>query len=235
MVPSGDSSGARPLTRRITLADRQPLASGSTRAVYVHPGDADLLIKVMRPDIIEKRYGKGRRWYKAPRRYHHFISYLREVREEIALRAQYGGRHPKSLQTVVGFVETDLGLGLVVEAVKGRGGGLAPPLPTVIGEGRFDAKAKADLQACLAELLELPIVIGDLHAANVVYAWTEEHGDHFVLIDGIGCKTLIPVNRMSRIINRYSKRRMFERLMASVARKSAAAAALPQRLSQAAE
>jgi len=229
--------GWRFVTRTFVLSDRKPLASGSTRAVYVHPEDQDLLIKVMRADIIEKRYGTGRPWYKRQRRYRHFISYLREVREEIALRAQCGGRHPKCLQKVVGFVETDLGLGLVVEAVRAKGGALAVPLPTLISEGRFDGQARAALDDCLAELLELPVVIGDLHGANLVYAWSEEHGNHFVLIDGVGCKTLIPVNRLSRIINRYSKRRMFERLMAKVDASAAKAASAAQRppLSQAAE
>lgn len=225
------------MTRTFALSDRKPLASGSTRAIYVHPDDADLLIKVMRPEIIDQRYGSGRPWYKGQRRYRHFISYLREVREEIALRAQCGGRHPKCLQKVVGFVDTDLGLGLVVEAVRDKGGALAVPLPKLIQQGRFDDRAQADLEACLAELLDLPVVIGDLHGANLVYAWNEEHGNHFVLIDGVGCKTLIPVNRLSQMINRYSKRRMFERLMTRV-RASAArapATALQPAVSHAAE
>ena len=67
--------------------------------------------------------------------------------------------------------------------------------------------------ACLDELIELPVVLADLHTANFVYAWSEEHGDHFVLIDGIGCKNLIPFNRLSPLVNRYSKRRRIQRFM----------------------
>jgi hypothetical protein len=206
------------LTRPIALSGLQPLATGSTRAVHVHPDDPDLLIKVMLPSIIEKRYGAGRRWYKSQRRYRHFISYLREVREEIALRAHCGGEHPKCLQKIAGFVDTDMGFGLVVEAAKSRDGQLAQALPDLIKAGRFDAKMKADLDDCLADLMRLPVVLGDLHPGNLVYAWSAQHGDHFVLIDGIGCKTLIPVNRLSQGINRYSKRRMFAKLLAGVER-----------------
>jgi hypothetical protein len=208
----------------IILAGRTPLASGSRRHVYLHPTDGDLLIKVIRRDTMEKYYGRGRPWYKLTRRYRHLVSYLREVREQIALRAQTEA-HPACLQKIVGFADTDLGFGLVVEAAKDRHGRLAPALPRLIEEGRFDDAVRADLEACLNELLESPVILADLHGANLVYAWNETRGNHFVLIDGIGCKTLIPVNRMSRLVNHHSKRRMIDRLMAAVDRMLAQAAA----------
>lgn len=194
----------------IILANQTPLASGSTRYVYVHPDDASLLIKVVRADAIEKRYGRGRPWYKVTRRYRHFISYMREVREQIALRAQRQD-HPACLQKITGFVDTDLGFGLVVEAARDKQGQLAPTLPRLIDEGRFDAAARSHLESCFAELMQLPIILADIHGNNFVYAWREERGHHFVLIDGVGCKNFIPLNRISAI-NRYTKRRCIERL-----------------------
>jgi PhoP regulatory network protein YrbL len=208
----------------IKLGGRVPVASGSTRDVYVHPDDASLLIKVVPAGVIEKRYVRGRPWYKTPRRYRHFMNYLREVREQIALRA-LSSAHPPSVQRIVGFAETDLGFGLVVEAAKDRQGKLAPTLEQLIAEGRFDAAARADLVACLDELIGLPIVVADLHFRNFVYAWSEERGDHFVLIDGIGCKNLIPLNRLSRLVNRYSKRQRVQYLMSKIDKALARAAA----------
>lgn len=194
------------VTHQIQLAHLKPLASGSARDVYVHPQDTDLLIKVIRHDAIEKRYGNGRPWYKTTRRYRHFISYLREIREEIALRAS-GASHPACLQKIVGFADTDLGFGLVVEAAKDRHGNLAPTLPQLIESGSFDAKVRADLESCLNGLIAAPVILADVHGANLVYAWDVENGNHFVLIDGIGSKTLIPLHRMSRHINAYAKRK----------------------------
>src|SRR5262245_54956982 len=115
----------------IKLADRVPVASGSTRDVYLHPDDGSLLIKVVPAGVIEKRSCPGRPWYKTPRRYRHFMTYLREVREQIALRAQ-SKTHPPSMQKIFGFAETDLGFGLVVEAAKDRQGKLAPTLERLI-------------------------------------------------------------------------------------------------------
>jgi PhoP regulatory network protein YrbL len=215
----------------IELGNRVPVASGSTRDVYLHPGDDSLLIKVVPAGVIERRYVRGRAWYKTPRRYRHFMTYLREVREQIALRA-LSKTHPPSLQKIVGFADTDLGFGLVVKAVRDRQGRLAPTLEQLLAEGRFDATARADLEACIGELMDLPIVLADMHIANFVYGWSEEHGDHFVLIDGIGCKNLIPFNRLSCWVNRYSKGRRVQRLMRSVddlAAQAAAAGAAPQR------
>jgi PhoP regulatory network protein YrbL len=214
----------------IELGNKVPIASGSTRDVYLHPHDNGLLIKVVPAAVIEKRYVRGRPWYKTPRRYRHLMTYLREVREQIALWAQTR-THPRCVQKIVGFVNTDLGFGLVVEAVKDRQGRLAPTLERLLVEGRFDAAARADLEACIAELMELPIVLADMHIANFVYGWSEEHGDHFVLIDGIGCKNLIPFNRLTPLVNRYSKSRRVQRLMSSVddlAAQAAAARTAPQ-------
>lgn len=200
------------MPHQIKLSLLKPLASGSARDVYAHPQDPDLLIKVIRRDAIEQRYGSGRPWYKTTRRYRHFVSYLREIREEIALRAT-GDVHPALLQKIVGFADTDLGFGLVVEAAKDHDGKLAPTLPQVIASGAFDAKVRADLEACLEGLIASPVVLADVHGANLVYAWDAENGDHFVLIDGIGSKTLIPLHRMSRYINTYAKRKLAEKTL----------------------
>lgn len=212
--------------RMIKLSHLQPLASGSTRDVYLHPQDPDLLIKVIRRSAIEKRYGKGRPWYKLTRRYRHFISFFREIREEIALRA-VTDQHPASLQEIIGFAETDLGFGLVVAAAKDRNGELAPTLPELIARGEFNAESKAALEHCLKELLESPIVLADLHGGNLVYAWSPEHGDHFVVIDGIGCKTLIPIGSMSKRLVRISKQRRIDRLWINIDKEIARSAPQP--------
>lgn len=202
----------RSVAERIQLAHRKPLASGSARDVYAHPDDPDLLIKVIRKTAIAKRYGSGRPWYKFTRRSKHFISYLREIREEIALQAVLD-EHPLCIQKVIGFADTDLGFGLVVKAAKDRAGNIAPTLPSLIESGRYDAHVRAALVTCLDGLVAAPIVLADVHGHNLVYAWDAKHGDYFVLIDGIGSKTLIPIHAMSARINAYAKRRLVQKVL----------------------
>jgi hypothetical protein len=199
------------------LKDAEIIAAGHTRDVYRHPDDASLLIKVIRPSAIETRYGRGAPWYKFKRRrYAHLISYLREVREQIAVHAA-GGPHPAFLQKIVGFVETDIGMGLVVEAVRAADGASAPTVAELAAQGRLDPARLAALNRFLDEMVNSPVIVADLNPFNVVYGRGASGVDHFVLIDGIGHKNLIPLERMSVRVNRWSKARKADRFRQMVA------------------
>ena len=204
------------------LKDAEIIAAGHTRDVYRHPDDAALLIKVIRPSAIEQRYGRGAPWYKFKRRrYRHLIAYLREVREQIAVQA-VGGAHPPFLQKIVGFVETDMGMGLVVEAVRAADGTSAPTVAELAGQGALDPARLADLDRFLEEMVNSPVIVADLNPYNVVYGRATSGADHFVLIDGIGHKNLIPLERMSAQVNRWSKVRKADRFRQMVAARLAA-------------
>ena len=201
----------------IRLKDAEIIAAGHTRDVYRHPDDASLLIKVIRASAIATRYGRGSPWYKFKRRrYAHLISYLREVREQIAVHA-IGGPHPRFLQKIVGFVETDMGMGLVVEAVRAADGSSAPTVAALAAEGALDEVRLAALDRFLDEMVNSPVIVADLNPFNVVYGRGADGVDHFVLIDGIGHKNLIPLERMSARLNRWSKVRKGDRFRQMVA------------------
>lgn len=202
----------------LVLKDAEVVAAGNTRNVYRHPDDPSLLIKVIRPSAIEQRYGRGAPWYKYKRRrYRHLIAYLREVREHIAVHA-VGDRHPHFLQKIVGFADTDMGLGLVVEAVKARDGSFAPTLIDLARQGRVDRTVLDKLDDFLEQMIHSPVIVADLNPFNVVYGYAPDWGDHFVLIDGVGHKNIIPLERMSMFINRWGKTRKAERLRAQIER-----------------
>lgn len=189
---------------KILLKDVAPVASGSIRDVYRHPQDPGLLIKVVRLSTLDAKFGNGRPWYKLmQRRYRHLISYLREIREHIAQHAM-GSEHPYFLQRIVGLAETDLGLGLVVEAAFGRDGNYAPTVGKLVKRGPLAPYVQARLDRFLEDVVNSTVIIADFHLNNVVYAYSPEYGDHFVLIDGVGHKTLIPLERASRHLNRWS-------------------------------
>jgi hypothetical protein len=208
----------------IRLKDAKIIAAGRTRDVYRHPDDPTLLIKVIRPSAIEQRYGRGAPWYKFKRRrYRHLIAYLREVREQIAVHAA-GEGHPPFLQKIVGFAETDLGMGLVVEAVRGADGDFAPTVADLAREGRLDPGRRAALDRFLDEVVVSPVIVADLNPFNVVCGLAPDGSEHFVLIDGIGHKNLIPLERMSARINRWSKARKVDRFREMVAARVAGAA-----------
>ncbi len=199
------------MDQTIKLKDTQPLAQGRMRYIYAYPGDPGLIIKVIRPDVIDQRWGSGQPWYKASRRFRQYISYMREIAEYVATHARYGRNLPFA-QQVVGFAETDLGLGLVLKAVLGKDGSLAPSVTTMIANGTFDDDAERALQQFIHDLLESDLIVADLHGGNIVYAYNEQRGHHFVMIDGLGQSSILPFKSLFRTFNRRSKLRHIARL-----------------------
>lgn len=209
-------------TTPLRLTDREPLARGRSRLVYGHPANPALIVKVIRPDVIDARFGSGAAWYKRRRRFGRFISYIREVQEYVAVWSAHD-ESPPFLQKVYGLVETDLGLGLVTSAARSEDGGLAPSLSELMRDGGFDRDAAGRLEEFFDRLLDCAVIVSDLNPGNLVYAHTPEHGRHFVLIDGLGNNNIWPLKILSRWVNRRSKLGRIRYLKAKIAKRLAQA------------
>lgn len=172
-------------------------------------------MKVIRPEVIERRWGKGSAWYKRWRRVGRFVAVQREVEEYLACHHRNGRRLP-FVQQVFGFEETDLGLGFVTEALRSRQGGIAPSLGALLRSGRYDARVRDAFEKFAADFESSDVVIGDFSAENIVLAWDAEHGERFVLVDGLGCSTFIPLKSWCQVANRWSKRRQLARVRAQL-------------------
>lgn len=187
------------------------MARGHTRLVYEHPSDRDLLIKVFRPEVIDERWGSGQPWYKARRRFRQYVLYMREISEFVAAYAAHGSS-PDFLQEVTGLVDTDLGLGLVLKAVRGKDGELAPTIMDMLLAGVFDDEAEKALEDFIRKMFGSDVIVADLHEGNLVYAWEKEKGHRFVMIDGLGQSNIIPFKSIFPSLNRRAKIRYLERL-----------------------
>jgi hypothetical protein len=197
----------------ISLKDRQPAAEGRQRYVFIHTTDPDLVIKIIRPDAIGRAWGK---WYKLRRSYGQYLSYMREIGEYVTTHAREGGS-PRFVQKVRGLVETDMGLGLVLDAVRGKDGALAPSLRSMLREGTFDQAAAQALETFFTELTASDVIASDLNGGNIVYAYDEGEGHRFVMIDGLGQHNLIPLKRVSRVLNVKGKVRRIAKLRRQIA------------------
>jgi len=198
----------------------EPLASGRMRLVFRHPKQPEWLVKVIRPDAIDERWGSGLRWYKFNRRFRQYISFIREIEEYVAAYSKHGRSLP-FLQKVIGLEDTDYGLGLVLEAAMDSSGNLAPTLWRMVRDNNFHAEAQLALEEFFEQILASDVVIADLHPGNLVYACKQEGGNHFVMIDGLGVSTLIPFKSFSKRLNRRSKIRRIGRLRQRIAEKLA--------------
>ena len=173
------------------------------------------MIKVLRPERAEwyaiQRFGLLQK----RRRYRGLSGFLQEIREQFAVHAAEGRPSPH-LQNIVGLVDTDRGFGVVIEALRGRDGGYAPTLASLVKEGRFDAAARRDLDIFFEWLLRSPLVVTDLTWGNLLYAHAEG-ADRFVLIDGVGESAALPLRSLFDAINRRSKRGRIRALLAKIA------------------
>jgi len=175
------------------------------RLVFRHPHDRSLLIKVIRPEVIAKRWGEDRQWYKMRRRYGHYVSYVRECEEYIAGCAGHDGPLPFA-QKIVGFVTTDLGLGLVMEAVLGEDGQLAPTLASLVKGREIGPQLRSEIDSFLDDLIASSLIVADLNPTNIVRGTAPGGGHRFVVIDGLGLSTVLPF-KLIPAINRASKRK----------------------------
>jgi hypothetical protein len=196
----------------LTLTHLQPLATGNIRAIYQHPLHADLLVKTIRAEAIARRWDAPGRWIKRMPRARHYVGFVRELKEYIALQARAPHGSPP-IARITGIVETDLGLGLVCEKVVTPDGSLAPSLHAIYRRnGGASEWTDVALDRLLEELLRDNVIVGDLHAGNIVYGSDSRGGPRLVLIDGFGEKNVLPRNSMSRWLNRHNTLRLFRRM-----------------------
>jgi hypothetical protein len=201
----------------LTLSTAEPIAVGHLRSVYQHPAHANELVKVMRADAVATRWNASGRWHKRLPRTRHFVQYLRELKEFIVARA----RAPEvdvPIARMIGVVDTDLGLGLISEKVVGADGALAPTLAVLYSRSGFTPAIDEALATFLAGLLDGNVIVGDMHAWNIVYGSDSRGGPRLVMIDGFGEKHAIPISSMSRAVNRYRTNRLHKRMLAQLER-----------------
>lgn len=197
----------------LPLADREPVAVGGRRLIFEHPDDPALLVKVLRPDRVQERLP----WRYRFKRYGRLEECMQEIRETIALWAA-NGRVPKHVQPVVGFAETDLGFGLCCVAIRDRDNRLAPSVADLVRSGRYDGTASASVDELKGWLVDAPVVLRDLHPGNVVVHEPEPGRATAVLVDGMGERTLIPVNGAIPALNRLRKKRQIAKFDAMMDR-----------------
>jgi hypothetical protein len=200
------------------LKDAPVLAMGLVRKIYQHPDNDDWLVKVVRTDTAEVNDPP---WYKGSSRHGIYVDLVREIDEYIAIRSRHDGPLP-CIQQVHGLAETDQGLGLVVEKLRGPDGGLAPTIHAVVSRNGFTAELRREFEEHLALLNRLNIVATNFGSQNVVRATCAQPGDRLVLVDGLGEKTRFPLSSYVPLVNRIGNRRRWQRTFDELERIDAA-------------
>lgn len=195
--PNENSTKDTPQGSPPALHLSQPLAVGRKRVVYAHPHDAGLVIKCFKP---ESSRSEGIR------------AYLRELREYFYLIDQRPDL-AHLMARPMAVVATNHGLGMVYSKACDDSGNLAMKLTKVVQSGNFDDHARKALIHFLEHYRASPLLIGDMHTGNVVYAYSQSLGWHFCFVDGIGDKTFIPLSRWFGLVRRSRKRKGIRKVL----------------------
>ncbi|GFE64566.1 YrbL family protein [Litoreibacter roseus] len=171
------------------------LARGSVREVYERPGFPDQIIKVLRKETLSSFHRKTglHGWLRRARLEGPYGYLKREYKAYLTavLRAERLGR-TLPIAHMGPLIHTDRGIAQCLEKIVGPDGQLGPTLLNVVTSGDFDKAKLAALNEFKDDIYTLQVVARDLNAKNVV--WGVNRGDpRFLLIDGFGDTTLIPM------------------------------------------
>ena len=142
------------------------------------------------------------------RRFHYYWFIVNELEEFIYSRQEkMDGLH--YLQMFSGFEDTNLGLGVVVEAVLREDGTLGETLHDLLESDRYDDQIKTALDEIIEWINSSYLIIRDLSTKNIV--WNEKEG-HFVIIDGLGARRLPSLRSFSQKYNQRANRKRTAKL-----------------------
>lgn len=190
----------------LQLQAHKPIATGKTRYIYEFPGKPELLVKVHRPVSAPDGASRFKQWYaKAEDRFVYKTGYIREL--NIYLDSRYGQKDPmvEHIAPIGGFVDTDMGIGLVVSAVRDKHGNLAPTLDDLLKQQRMNPSRIEKVKAVLDKIDQSGLVLGDLNFGNLVLEQTADGSEDFYLIDGLGERTFIPIQSFSNWVRKKRK------------------------------
>lgn len=187
----------------VPLSGLSPIARGQESDVYERPGKPSQLVKVHREKRITALTTSPRlrdriRVRTASGPYRNFLRVYQSYLDAVMQAGRIG--RPPPLPQLRGFVQTDRGLGLVIQKIRSADGQMAPTLKRLRREGALEPEVIQALNRFACDLYAFNIVATDLRYGNLVYE-TYKGRSRIVMIDGFGSRTLIPVRSWSRRLN----------------------------------
>lgn len=194
----------------LKLEQQAPLAEGGNRLVFVHPDDSNRCIKVAHPKVTlaAKRARKGFKGRLKPASSFDDNAEEWRVMQRLQRSVPDIGEH---IPHCDGFVETDLGPGLVSKLVRSDNGDVALPLKMVVWENGLTDQLAGALNTLEAFWVERAVPSRALILHNVIVE-QRENGAHLWVIDGIGSSDFWPFARWSKTLGRSKAQRKIDDL-----------------------
>ena len=184
----------------ITLSNIPPLGSGEDRVVYPHPERPDLCIKIPQRSLDNLNI-KGMRdtiFYLSRICRKESLDYnFVDVRYAERLERRKDGNMFQHIPRCYGFVETDLGVGVVWQRIQDFDGKPCTTLKDIKHRGQPLTAEERDklwmaLQAFFSWQLDHGIMLREMAYTNIMICRLNENEIRLYHIDAIGCADLIP-------------------------------------------
>lgn len=192
----------------VSLHGRTPFARGGKRACFLHPAHPDRCIKLPLPDQLPADLRRRAPWHQRLRK--PVRAFDENHREWLAAR-WLERRGDQSVWNHVprchGWADTDLGRGLVVSLCRDPGGHVSPNLLDYLSTHGCTPAVHAALDRFAAFWTSHHIPAHNFMLNNLVCQTRPDGSLHIWMIDGLGCRTLIPVARWFRTAGRRDTRR----------------------------
>ena len=196
----------------IDLQDSAPIAQGTYRDVYLVPGQDDILVKVLRPGATIRDGRPIRNFLKIRHTRFQYGFMYREVHcyMDLKLRqSRIGG--PLPITELYGLVQTNKGLGMIAERVRGADGQPPNSLRKLKATGAFDDTHLSLLNDFATEAFRWELRANDTNPDNLLLdEFSDSH--RFILVDGFGDANAIPINHWFASQNHKKLHRRFIRM-----------------------
>ena len=196
----------------LCLQQGDEIGRGAGATVYRHPDDPTSLIKVTRPPAHKSLMWLRRLFESRRRKYGRMYLSLIEL-EEYFLAVARTGDVPPFMPEFRGVVQTNLGAGLVFEAIFDEDGNLAATL----GEHARRQGVSEDLRGALRTLFDQiaawRLVAWDLTPKNIVFGRRPGGPMQMFLVDGIAERTFIRILSMSDTAYHRNLARKYDTLL----------------------
>lgn len=202
----------------LVLTNEQPFARGGNRLCFIHPSDPSRCIKVRRPDFSLEDLRRSKRFPKNLRPLASFDDNLEEYQVVKSLAEVKGDGVFAHIYRCYGFIDTDLGPGLVTELIRDADGLISISLKQYLWLEGLNKECRAALQTLTQFWLEHLIPSRDLLTHNVVVQLDNRRNiQRLVVIDGLGSSLFIPNSWLPEYVQRKRLLRRIDRFEERIA------------------
>ena len=177
----------------LRISHLKPFAQGGNRLCFIHPDDPQKCIKVRRPDftLVDLRRKKG--FPKNLRPLSSFDDNLEEYQVMTRLHQRYGQSLYQHVSQCYGFIETDMGKGLVSELIRDDDLRISHSLKQFLWDHGYTNACREAIVEFEAYWQSQAIPSRDLLLHNiVVQTQSQTIIKRLVVIDGLGNPNVVP-------------------------------------------